>query len=172
MRKYEFRWALLGDVDEGRPHLGSEVDVAIYRLMQFTLRDVLEGKYGAEETDIVFFDAGKTAGIHFYHHFIEPVGTLDEFVRKTQHILKDKKIGIFRVENLREDETLVLTVDEDLDCSGLPELDTEICVYDEGFLAGLLEGFTGVPWTVKEVDCWCAGARTCRFEASAIEQRI
>ena len=165
MRKYEFNWSLLGDVNRGRPNLGKEVDVSIYRLMQFTLRDAIEKKYGAEETDMTFFEAGKLAGAHFYHHFVEPAGTLDEFVRKTQNVLKDMKIGIFRVESVNEDETIVLTVDEDLDCSGLPELDSEICVYDEGFIAGLMEGFTGYPWTAKEIDCWCTGARTCRFEA-------
>jgi len=168
MGKYEFYWSLLGDVDGGRPHLGREVDVSIYRLMQFTLRDELEKKYGAEDADRVFFQAGKSAGIHFYHNYVKPAQTLDEFVRKTQSVLRDLKIGIFRVESLREDESVVLTVDEDLDCSGLPDLDTEICVYDEGFIAGLMEGFTGLPWTAKEIDCWCTGARTCRFEARAV----
>ena len=38
---------------------------------------------------------------------------------------------------------LVLTVSEDLDCSGMPDLGQEICSYDEGFIAALLEKFTG-----------------------------
>jgi predicted hydrocarbon binding protein len=58
-----------------------------------------------------------------------------------------------------------MSISEDLDCSGLPELDYEICVYDEGFIAGLLESFTGERFSVKEVDCWCTGDRTCRFVA-------
>ena len=57
----------------------------------------------------------------------------------------------------------MITVSEDLDCSGLPELDYEICVYDEGFIAALLESFSGKPFKVKEVDCWGSGARVCRF---------
>jgi predicted hydrocarbon binding protein len=61
----------------------------------------------------------------------------------------------------------VLTVDEDLDCSGLPELSYEICTYDEGLIAGVLESFAGVPFNVKEIDCWCTGDRTCRFSAEA-----
>jgi predicted hydrocarbon binding protein len=50
----------------------------------------------------------------------------------------------------------------------LPELDYEICKYDEGFIAGLLESYSGKPFKVKEVDCWCTGERTCRFKAEAI----
>jgi len=59
-------------------------------------------------------------------------------------------------------------VSEDLDCSGLPELDYEICSYDEGFISALLECFSGMKFIVKEVDCWCTGDRTCRFSAISV----
>jgi hypothetical protein len=68
-----------------------------------------------------------------------------------------------------EQGVFVLTVSEDLDCSGLPELDYEICVYDEGFIAGVMESFTGESFKVKEIDCWCTGDRTCRFTAEIVE---
>jgi predicted hydrocarbon binding protein len=76
-------------------------------------------------------------------------------------------IGVLRVEE--EDLAhgrLVLTVSEDLDCSGLPELSYEICTYDEGFISALLERFSGKKFKVKEIDCWCTGDRTCRFLAT------
>ena len=37
-----------------------------------------------------------------------------------------------------------------------------------GFIAGLLESFTGKAFRVKEIDCWCTGDRTCRFRAEAM----
>jgi predicted hydrocarbon binding protein len=164
MRKYLFDWNLIGDIADGRPNLGPSVDVDVYRLMQFTIRDVLEQKFGPEETDKVFYEAGNLAGKNFYEHFIQPVSTLEEFVEKTQRVLKEKKIGVLRVE---EDDwvnkKVVLTVDEDLDCSGLPELDYETCIYDEGFITALFECFNQSSWNAKEIDCWCTGARTCRF---------
>lgn len=164
MRKYEFSWDLLGDINEGRPNLGENVDLSVYRLMQFTLRDVMEKEFGSAKADQIFFEAGKMAGTEFFNHFIEPVSDLKEFVNKTQVILKEKSIGILRIEELAWDEgKVILTVDEDLDCSGLPEMDYEICVYDEGFIAGLFESFTKKNWNAKEIDCWCTGARTCRF---------
>ena len=61
-----------------------------------------------------------------------------------------------------------MTVSEDFDCSGLPEQGRQICPYDEGLIAGLLESFTGSAFKVKEVDCWCTGDRTCRFTAESI----
>ncbi len=51
-RKYEFRWELIGDIAAGRPNLGQNTRLEIYRLMQFTFRDVLERQYGAEQADI------------------------------------------------------------------------------------------------------------------------
>ncbi len=162
MNKYDFTWDLIGDIADGRENLGTQMDVDVYRLMQFTLRDVLEKKIGAEGTDEVFFSAGKLAGKEFYDHFIAPVEDLNEFVSKTQAVLKEKKIGILRVESA-SDKEVVLTIDEDLDCSGLPVLDYETCIYDEGFISALFEAYTGKKWTAKEIDCWCTGARTCRF---------
>jgi len=36
-RKYEFTWELLGDIGLGRPHLGPNTRLEVYRLMQFLL---------------------------------------------------------------------------------------------------------------------------------------
>lgn len=166
-RKYEFSWDLIGDLKEGRPNLGPTTRLEVYRLMQFCLRDVLEKSYGAEAADKIFYDAGYLAGRHFYEQLIGKPADLNDFVKTLQTLLKDLNIGVLRVEE-HEPETgkIVLTVSEDLDCSGLPELDYEICVYDEGFIAGILDKFTGASYKVKEIDCWCTGDRTCRFLAT------
>lgn len=167
MRKYEFNWDLVGNIDEGRPNLGASVGVDIYRLMQFTLRDALEQEMGEEKTNEIFYKAGKLAGKEFYDHHIAPVSTLDEFVSKTQKMLKEKCVGVLRIEETDlEKGEVILTIDEDLDCSGLPELDYETCIYDEGFVAALFESFTEDNWHAKEIDCWCTGARTCRFKVT------
>jgi len=164
VRFYAFDWSLIGDTESGRPNLGGTMDVATYRLMQFTLRDVLEARLGREETDKIFYEAGKLAGRGFFENYIAPVNSVEEFVSKTQQVLKEKLVGILRVEEAVLDQgRVVLTIDEDLDCSGLPELDYETCIYDEGFVAALFESFTGTGWLAKEIDCWCTGARTCRF---------
>jgi uncharacterized protein len=166
-RKYEFSWDLIGDLKEGRPNLGPTTRLEVYRLMQFCLRDVLEKAYGAEAADKIFYDAGYLAGRHFYDQLMGKTTDLNEFVKKLQTQLKELNIGILRVEE-HDAKTgkIILTVSEDLDCSGLPELDYEICVYDEGFIAAILDKFTGSSYTVKEVDCWCTGDRTCRFLAT------
>ncbi|MEW5912903.1 MAG: V4R domain-containing protein [Thermodesulfobacteriota bacterium] len=169
-RRYEFSWDLIGDIEVGRPNLGPNTRLEVYRLMQFTLRDALEQQYGTEKADEIFYQAGYLAGNEFYKHVLGEQCDFNEFIRNLQSILKKMGIGVLKVEKADlEQGSFVLTVSEDLDCSGLPDLEYEICIYDEGFISGLLESFTGKHYRVKEVDCWCTGDRTCRFTAELMD---
>lgn len=169
-RKYKFSWDLIGDIELGRPNLGNTTRLENYRLMQFTFRDVVEANFGSDMADKVFYDAGKLAGEEFYKMNMQSVKDLPDFVKQLQELLREFGIGILRVEQMdMESGELTLTVSEDLDCSGMPESGNEICVYDEGFISALLESFTGIPFKVKEIDCWCSGDRTCRFHAQIVK---
>jgi len=169
VRKYAFQWELLGDIAEARPNLGPNTRLEVYRLMQFCFRDVIEQQMGTEKADEIFYEAGKLAGQQFYQHMLKPSDNLNDFVQQLQEVLKELGVGILRVEMADiEKGEFTLTVSEDLDCSGLPDLDYQICIYDEGFIAALMESFTGHQFKVKEVDCWCTGERICRFSAKVI----
>ena len=160
----QFDWSMLGDLKEGRPNLGPMTHVAVYRLMQFTLRDILIRDFGVEKADKVFFEAGKLAGQQYYQNVLTQTKDLNSFFAEIQRTMKELNIGIFRVESADvERGSFVVTVDEDLDCSGIPLCSEQICTYDEGFIAGLLLAYSGKDYLVKEVDCWGSGARTCRF---------
>lgn len=168
-RKYEFSWDLLGDIAGARPNMGPNTRLEVYRLMQFTFRDVLEQHLGAEKTEEIFYEAGKLAGSEFFKHAMPKVDNFGDFVKALEEKLREEAIGILRIEKAdTEKGSFVLTVSEDLDCSGLPDLGYEICTYDEGFISGILESFTGKAFKVKEVDCWCTGDRTCRFTAELV----
>jgi predicted hydrocarbon binding protein len=167
-RKYEFNWdeTVGADMQIARPHLGPNTRIETYRLFQFTLRDVLEQHYGAETADTLFREAGVLAGRAFFEKFLNKADSVSSLANAIQKSFNDFGIGIFRVEVAKpEDGHFVFTVDEDLDCSGLPDTSDVICVYDEGFIQGVLEAFSGKGFNVREIDCWCTGSRTCRFEA-------
>jgi uncharacterized protein len=161
----QFQWSMLGDIQEGRPNLGPMVHVAVYRLMQYTLRDLLIRESGVEEADRIFFEAGKKAGEEFCKHILTQNGDINAMLKELEQAMKELGIGILRVESADlEKGTFVITVAEDLDCSGIPVCSEEVCIYDEGFLAGLLQAYTGRDFRVKEVDCWGTGGRICRFK--------
>ena len=50
-RRYKFSWDLLGDIALGRPNIGPNMRLEVYRLMQFTFRDIIEQYVGTEKTD-------------------------------------------------------------------------------------------------------------------------
>jgi len=168
-RKYKFSWEnTIGvDLSQSRPSLGGNTRIEVYRLFQFTLRDILEQNYGTEMTDKLFKNAGIMAGKEFYKRFLADSKNVGDLVSKIQASFNFLGIGILRVEMADVDKLhFMFTVDEDLDCSGLPDTSDVICVYDEGFIQGILESFSGKDFNVSEVDCWCTGSRTCRFEAN------
>jgi len=172
-RRYAFSWDMLGNIALGRPNLGPATRLEVYRLMQFALRDVLEERYGTEQVDELYRAAGRLAGRTFSQNLIGPVTDVSEYVRRLQVTIREYGIGILRVEEMSPDASrLVLTVEEDLDCSGLPELDFETCKFDEGFIAGLLEQFNGHTYRVTEIDCWRTGERTCRFVAEVVPAEV
>ena len=159
-----FSWSMLGDLDTGRPNLGPKMPVAVYRLMQFTLRDLLVQEFGPERADGLFYEAGRRSGAQYFEHVMKPQQTMDGFFAELQSTLKEQDIGIFRVESMDEESgSFVVTVAEDLDCSGIPVCSEEICTYDEGFLSAIFEAQTGRGYRVKEIDCWGSGDRVCRF---------
>lgn len=166
-RKYKFNWNLVeADYDDARPGLGASLRLEAYRLFQFAMRDVLEEEYSTEVADEIFRKSGVVAGRAFFTRYCTGITDVAQLAKRLQEVLRELGIGIMRFEKIDlEKLEIQMTVDEDLDCSGLPDTHEQICVYDEGFLQGILEQFTGKPFVVREIDCWCTGERTCRFNA-------
>jgi len=166
-----FTWAGLGNIKEGRGNLGETMPVLVYRLMQFTMLDVLTREFGREKGNRCLYDAGYLAGTEFARNVLNLKVDLNTFIANLQKTLEELKIGILRVETIdSKAEEIVLTVAEDLDCSGLPITGETVCDYDEGFISGLLKAYTGKLYTVKEIDCWATGDRVCRFKCTVADK--
>ena len=161
----KFLWEDLGDLERGRPNLGLSVPVLVYRLLQYTFRDVMITELGVDKTNDIIIKAGRLAGRQFCENMLDRELDFNEFVSQLQQVLKEQAIGILRVEKIDlENMRFTLTVAEDLDCSGLPNTDEVVCQYDEGFIAGIMEVYTGKSFHAKEIDCWASGDRVCRFD--------
>jgi predicted hydrocarbon binding protein len=166
----KFDWKDLGDIKQGRPILGLTVPVLAYRLLQFTLRDVLITELGVDKANDIIIKAGRLAGVQFCKNLLNLALGFNEFIAQLQQVLREQTIGILRIEKAdMENMSFTLTVAEDLDCSGLPLTDEVVCQYDEGFIAGIFEAYTGNPFSVKEIDCWASGDRVCRFDTREVK---
>jgi predicted hydrocarbon binding protein len=166
----DFKWENLGDIKEGRGDLGEEMPVLVYRLMQYTMLDVLTKAYGLDIANEHFRQAGFLAGTEFAHNVLDLNVDFNTFVANLQKSLEELRIGILRMEAFDSiTGNMILTVGQDLDCSGLPVTNETVCFYDEGFIAGILHAYTGKKYDVREVDCWANGDRVCRFNSIAID---
>ena len=145
--------------------LGEDMPVLVYRLMQYTMLDVLSEGLGLDEANEYFRKAGFLAGTAFAGNMLDLRVEFSLFVSNLQKKLKELKIGILRMEAFDpQSGDITLTVGQDLDCSGLPITNETVCNYDEGFISGILYAYSGKKYTVREVDCWANGDRVCRFE--------
>jgi len=163
-----FSWDDLGDIREGRGDLGLEMPVLVYRLMQYTMLDVLTKECGHAKASEYFRQAGALAGAEFTKHTLDVNEDFGDFVASLQKSLEDLKIGKLNMEAFDPDSgDIVLTVGQDLDCSGLPITNENVCTYDEGFITGILEAYSGRRYDVREVDCWANGKGMCRFNGTA-----
>jgi predicted hydrocarbon binding protein len=134
--------------------------------MQYTMRDVLNRKFSPETASELFREAGYEAGQEFCSNLLDTSLSLNSFQAQLQHLLQELRIGVMRMEKSDVDQLdFTLTVSEDLDCSGLSVTGVTVCEYDEGFIAGIFEVYTGKAFEVREIDCWATGDRTCRFRA-------
>ncbi len=63
----------------------------------------------------------------------------------------------------------VLDVENCYFCSGLPNIGTTYCKFDEGLIAGFLTKSIGESYIVKEIKCWGTGDELCEFEFKEVK---
>jgi hypothetical protein len=83
----------IGDIESGRPNLGEYVPVSVYRLMQYTLRDILMKEYGEEKGRKTLYKAGKLAGEIFCNDFLDTSLDITSFI--TELLQPDIMRGVF-----------------------------------------------------------------------------
>lgn len=166
-RTFTFNTDMLNGIEAGRKNLGETMPVVVYRLLEYTMREAVAKRFGDEICIEVFREAGRIAGGAFYGVYLQDAENVNHLFTKWQSAFSEMKMGIVRVESLKESGEAVVTVSEDLDCSGLPVLGDVLCHYDEGFIEGVMKSFTGKEYQAKEIDCWAKGDRVCRFEVKA-----
>lgn len=166
----EFSWGNMIDtltIQNGRKNLGGMVPVAVYRMLEYSLRQAMEEELGKAKAIDILRKAGHLCGEHFAKNALSLDVSLDVFLAELQENFLDMKVGILRVEDFdKTSGEATFTISEDLDCSGLPIIGETVCNYDEGLLAGVLSAYTKKPYNVIEIDCWAKGDRVCRFKAS------
>ena len=132
---------------EGHGSLNEKTPTLAYRLLQRTMMDVLVKELGKERVDAFSRAVGFLVGGEFARRSLDLKADFRTFAVSLQKVLMDLKVGTLRIESFNPDTgNLVITAEEKFDCNGLLE---SIYIYEEGFVAGILEAYTG-----KRSDGW------------------
>ncbi len=89
----KFVWEDLGDLEKGRPNLGLNIPVLVYRLLQYTWRDVMITELGVDKANDIIIKAGRLAGAQFCKALLNRELGFNEFVSQLQRVLKEQTIG-------------------------------------------------------------------------------
>ncbi|MCL2079507.1 MAG: 4-vinyl reductase [Oscillospiraceae bacterium] len=157
----------LGDVAKWRGGLWEDIPLISYRLMQYSMLSVLTDEHGLEQANEYFRRAGHLAGLEFAENTLLLDTDFNTFVFDLQTTLKKLKIGILHIDSFDPDTyEIACTVCQDCDCGDLPVTNENVRIYDEGFIAGILEAFTGISYRVRKTNCCCAsGVMAYRFSS-------
>lgn len=164
-----FAWNDIGNIELGRPAIGDKMHVSVYRMFYYSLANIIEKNCGKEAAKHMLVEAGQNAGREFCRHVLNPGLPPEDFFDLFKQKALELGMGLLEVEHADYVNMIfILTVSEDLECSGVSPTGETVCHYDEGLIMGILEVFMGRQFVVKETDCWSTGSWTCRFHVVAI----
>ena len=78
----ELNWENLGDIEEGRPTSGNDCPVIMYRMLQFSLRKIIESELGEGKGGEYLYKAGQLAGRLIYEKFFADEKDADKLFAK------------------------------------------------------------------------------------------
>lgn len=162
----EFKLSSIGDTSK-RTTLGPTVGVEMFRILRQSMVDLISINLGKEEAEKAIYMAGKAVGGEIGNVFLSEVKDLDGLVTKVTGILKDLKVGLFKVVSADPDNgRFVVAVDECVSCSGTPTIGETICSFEGGIIAGILKFFLKKEVKAVETKCWAKGDNTCEFDVT------
>ncbi len=106
---------------------------------------------------ISLYDIGYEFGKNILN--IKNISDLKKFFKKNN-------LGNLKIVKKRP---LIIKVEDCAFCDGL-DMDSRICYFDAGLLAGVLENIYNKKFVVDEIDCMAKGADACYFKVEEIKE--
>ena len=134
----------MGKDEEGYHFWTAEMRAIAHRQMCQTTLHALGKEFGREKAIQFSRSAGTFAGNDFAHAFLDLTADFRTFVLSLQKALTALKVDTLRVELLNPDSgNLAITTEDCHGCDDFLAAQENIRIYDEGFVAGILEVYTG-----------------------------
>jgi len=152
-------------ISNARPTLGTGVPVALFRALRVDgMMKGLDAAIGDAST--LVYSAGRTVGGPVGKAIAaEANGDLNAFLGGVVQVSKDLGIGVVSlVPGSLAADGMTLRVDECVTCAGSENIGKKICHFEGGFIAAVVEGFTGKEAMTTETYCNANGDDACVFD--------
>jgi predicted hydrocarbon binding protein len=152
-------WDVIDFLNPNRPCLTSinkddTKYVINFRLVRHAKIEDLMGTMGAQA---VWYYSGKTLGELAVKKGL--IKNLDDFLA----FVVDQRIGLVELYKESDNKSRV-HVYECISCSGIPNIGNEVCQFEGGLIAGVIEKLTNSKVRVVETHCWGKGYSFCGFD--------
>jgi len=141
-----------------RDKLGSNIPIVIFRVFRHYSQIYAEDLLGKNASNLLFLNAGRELGKEIGKVLYEE--DLDQYLKNVSKFVETEKIGILKVVE-KNDDKLVVQLDECITCSGMDNIGQRICYFETGLVAGLVEQYLGRKVLAKETKCNANGEDTC-----------
>ncbi len=141
-----------------RPHLGEEVPVMVFRAFRVFMGMYLDDMVGHKGAIALMQNAGRELGKEVGNSLKDE--DLERYLSKVAGFVRDAKIGLLVPVDLK-DNLMVVALDECVTCSGMPNIGKRICHFESGFVAGVVEAYTGRKIRAYETKCNAMGEGIC-----------
>ncbi|MAH17121.1 MAG: hypothetical protein CL960_01290 [Euryarchaeota archaeon] len=110
--------------------------------------------------DSMLREVGHDIGIQMAES-LDSSAELDAVIESLATLWEDNKMGLIEK---HQDNPLVLRIDGNYDCTGVPDVGKPLCALDEGIMEGVLSNSIGGDWKVREFACHGTGHDHCLFK--------
>ncbi len=141
-----------------RPHLGKDIPILVFRAFRVFTGMYLEDVIGEKGAITLIQNAGRELGKEVGKSLKDE--KLDSYLGRVIDFVKDAKIGLLIPVDVNQ-ERIIVSLDECITCSGMPNIGKRICYFESGFVAGIVEVYTGKKVRAYETKCNAHGEDIC-----------
>ncbi len=147
-----------------------EVPAVIVSIETFvSLQKDAEKILGIDGASVLFYEAGKKAGIRWINRFKKEWGLKDKkFIEAVSNFYAELGWGRFSVEEDNKNE-LVVRVENSFIARGYGNSEAAVCHFLRGYNAGMAEVLKGKGIDAEEVRCAAKGDNCCEFVMKGVD---
>ena len=116
--------------------------------------------------DSMLRETGHSIGLHVAKKLGPSNGDLKDIIKELAIFWKDNNIGMIKI---HKEKPLVLRIESNYDCTGVPEIGKPLCALDEGIMETVFRERTKNNWKVREYACHGTGHEHCLFKLNEIK---